>query len=449
MRWTTSVESAAMPEVQAPKLPDGPLAMVTGRYPAMSQTFIDREVQALRARGCEVLTVTVRTPDPNGIAGGFQKEEAKRVHRLLASAWNPLTAARAMVAAMMHPARFVSMLRLAIAARPSGGATLQLRHAAYVAEAILLAEFLRRHGVVHVHNHLGDSSGTVTMLAAHQAGLPFSMTLHGPEVFAAPEVWRLDVKIARACATICISSDGRTKALRLCSEAHHHKVVVIPCGVTPGAYAPAPQRRRGHRLLFIGRLVPRKGLDVLIAAFAQVRASAFDATLDIVGDGPERENLLSLVGEAGLAGSVRFLGVRDTVGVAAALSTADLLVVPSSSEGLPVVIMEAMASSLPVIASNIDGIPELVRDGETGILVPPCDSVRLADAIIRILGDPEMACRFGSAGREVIISRHDASRNAMTLLHTIVSQNGRSTLGSSRSTGKGHPPCRGIEAVVR
>ncbi|MFW5642163.1 MAG: glycosyltransferase [Roseicyclus sp.] len=399
--------------------PRGPIAVVTGRYPLVSQTFIDRDVQALRAMGCEVVTVTIRSSRPGAFAGAFQSAEAGRVHRLLASARNPVNLVRAAILAAGRPARLGSAIRLAIAARPAAGLGRLALHGVHVAEAVLLADFLRRRGIVHVHNHLGDSSGTVTMLAAALAGLPFSMTLHGPEVFEDPELWRLDVKIARARATICISKDGRAKALALCEPAHRDKVTVIPCGVFPEAYAEGPARR-GARLAFVGRLVARKGAAILIEALARVRARGVPGELSVVGDGPERPALEALAAGRGLGSAIRFHGILDPAGVAAVLGDARMLAVPSFSEGLPVVIMEAMASGLPVVASAVDGIPELVRDGETGTLVPPGDAEALAGAILALLADPAAARRLGEAGRRRVLARHDAQRNAGLLLQTIL-----------------------------
>ena len=409
-----------MRDTTASPLPDGPIAVVTGRYPAPSLTFIDREVRALRKAGCDVVTVTIRSPDHGSLRGSFQSEEAGKVHCVIASARTPLSVFRSLAAALSRPARLRAMLSLALMARPAGPIGVHLRHAAYVIEALLLADFLRRKGVVHAHNHLGDSSGTVTMLAAELAGLPFSMTLHGPEVFEAAEVWRLDAKIAKASTTVCISTDGRDKALRHCSAGDRDKVVTIPCGVTVAQYD-AVGPRTGRKLLFVGRLVPRKGADVLIDALAIASNRGFAVELDIVGEGPEQARLHALVADRGLRDCVAFRGALCEADVARAMGGADVLVVPSLSEGLPVVIMEAMASGVPVVASKIDGIPELVHDGETGLLVPPCDPKALAHALVRLLADPGMARRMGAGGRVIVVERHDAERNALTLLRTILS----------------------------
>ncbi len=414
------------------------IAMVMGIYPALSHTFIDREVRALRAAGCRVVTVALRASDDGAIAGEFQRREAGRVHRLRASARNPLAVLRALGFIVVRPKRLFAMFRLAWAARPRGSAAHLGRHPIHVFAAVLLAEFLHRSRVQHVHNHLGDASGTVAMLAAELAGLPFSMTLHGPEVFSEAERWRLDVKITRSTATACISEDALAKALRLCPEEQRWKVVLVPCGVTPHEYGDCGRGdadRTGRRLMFIGRLVPRKECAVLLDALAQVLAMGRDATLEIIGAGPERTALERQVAAMGLGRSVRFMGPLDEKGVADALRGADILVVPSSSEGLPVVIMEAMASGLPVIASAIDGIPELVRDGTTGLLVPPRDPVRLAQAIARLIDDPHAARRMGAAGRTLVRARHDAGRNALTLLRRIMPGSGAH---HGRQVGRDH-----------
>jgi glycosyltransferase involved in cell wall biosynthesis len=197
-------------------------------------------------------------------------------------------------------------------------------------------------------------------------------------------------------------------------------------------------RRRpgGKGSLFVGRLVPRKGAAVLIEALAHLRAEGRDPRLDIVGDGPERDSLAARVAARGLGGAVRFLGPLDEAGVARAMGRAGIVVVPSLEEGLPAVIMEAMASRLPVVASGVDAIPELVRDGETGLLVPPGDPDRLARAIAHLLDRPELARRMGDAGQRLRGRRHDADRNARRLLRTILGPTGADDDGNDATHSK-------------
>lgn len=407
-----------MPE---PQRFEGTVAMVTGRYPGLSQTFIDREVRALREMGVDLITVTVRSPDPQALSGPFQHEEAGRVFRLLASARRPAHVIKALTQALRHPRRLAATARLAIHTCPAGARTMALQ-LAYFAEAMLLAPHLRASNVKHLHNHLGDSSGTVTMLAAELSGIPFSMTLHGPEIFQSAQRWRLDAKIARAHFVACISEFGRQQAMRFSDQAHWHKLKVVRCGVNPDLYAAQPTAERtGRDLLFVGRLEERKGVNFLLDAVALLKARGSDVRLQIVGNGPQREALQRQTAALSLETVVTFAGTKDEAGVAEALRYADLLVVPSLSEGLPVVIMEALASGVSVVASAVDGIPELVRDGETGRLVPPSDPRALADGIDQLLRDPGLRQRMGVAGQRLVSSEHNTQRNTPALLKHIES----------------------------
>lgn len=417
-----------MPE---PKRFRGPIAMVTGRYPGLSLTFIDREVRALREMGVDVITVTVRSPDPQALSGEFQHEEAGRVFRLLASARRPAHVIKALYLAARHPRRLAATARLAINTCPAGARAMALQ-LAYFAEALLLVPLLRASNVKHLHNHLGDSSGTVTMLAAELAAIPFSITLHGPEIFQSAQRWRLDTKIARANFVACISEHGRQQAMRFSHEAHWHKLKVVRCGVNPSLYAAAPAARTGRDLLFVGRLEERKGVNFLLDAVALLTTRGSDVRLKIVGNGPQKEALQRQTAALSLEAVVTFAGTQDEAGVAEALRHADLLAVPSLSEGLPVVIMEALASGVPVVASAVDGIPELVRDGETGRLVAPCDPRALADGLEQLLLDSSLCQRMGAAGRQLIASEHDALCKARELLNLMAPHGIRNGAGNAK-----------------
>lgn len=404
-----------MPEPQRFR---GPIAMVTGRYPGLSFTFIDREVRALRDMGVDLITVTVRSPDPQTLSGEFQHIEAGRVFRLLASAGRPVHVLKALFMAARYPRRLAATVRLAAGTCPDGARAIALQ-LAYFAEAMLLVPFLQAKDVKHLHNHLGDSSGTVTMLAAELAAIPFSVTLHGPEIFQSAQRWRLDAKIARAHFVACISEFGRQQAMRFSDEAHWYKLKVVRCGVPPSLYTEEATARTGRDLLFVGRLEERKGVNFLIDAVALLTARGLEVRLKIVGDGSQRGALQWQAAALSLEALVTFAGTKDEAGVADALRHADLLVVPSLSEGLPVVIMEALASGVPVVATAVDGIPELVLDGETGRLVSPSDPQALADGIAQLLQDPGLCQRMGDAGRRLVATEYDAYRNALELLSAV------------------------------
>jgi glycosyltransferase involved in cell wall biosynthesis len=394
----------------------GPIAYFTGWYPMVSHTFILREVASLRALGVEVLPCSVRRPSPEEVRGAEAEAEFKRTFFLLEAASNPLRLTGAHLQLLADaPRRWGLSAWLAWKTRPPG-LKAALWQAFYFAEAGVLAKNLRAQGVVHLHNHLGDGSGTVAMFAATMAGIPFSYTAHGPDLFFAPTHWRIDEKTARARFVACISHFCRSQVMLFSDPAHWHKLAVVRCGIEPARYGAAPRDHFGRHVLFVGRLAAVKGVSLLLEAFARIRAAYPDARLTLVGDGPERAALQAQAAALGLSETAHFAGYRSQEEVAALLSEADMLVLPSFAEGLPVVLMEALASRIPVIATPIAGVSELVRDGETGLLVPPGDVKGLATALDRLLSDPELCRRLGEAGRAAVLERHDVAREAEKLL---------------------------------
>ena len=396
--------------------PTAPVAYLTGVYPKVSHTFILREVAALRRLGLDVLPCSVRRPPPDEVRGPEAEAEMVRTFLLLDAARNPLRLTGAHLRLLARaPGRWFAALRLAWKTRPAG-LRAGLWQMFYFAEAGVLARHLQDRGAAHVHNHLGDSSGTVAMLSAAMLDIPFSFTAHGPDLFFEPVHWRLDEKTARARFVACISHFCRSQIMLFSDPAHWHKLAVVRCGVEPARYGQTPRTQFGQHVLFVGRLAAVKGVPLLLEAFARLREPHGDARLTLVGDGPERATLEARAADLGLDEAVQFTGYRTQDEVAALLAGADMLVLPSFAEGLPVVLMEALASRIPVIATPVAGVSELVRDGETGLLVPPGDIDSLTAALDRLLGDPELCRRLGEAGRAVVLEQHDVAREAEKLL---------------------------------
>ncbi len=392
----------------------GPVAYLTGQYPKVSHTFIQREIAALRDLGVTVLTCQVRRAAPQDIPAD-QAEEAAATFTILEAAKNPARLIGAHLGLMLrHPSRWFGALRLAVATRPPG-AKAALWQLFYLAEAGVLAEHLTRNRVAHLHNHFADASGTVAMLAGHLAAIPYSLTEHGPNIFFDAPRWRLDEKIARARFVACISHFCRSQLMLFSDRKHWNRLHIVRCGILPERYGTAPRRRHGQRVLFIGRLDAVKGVPVLLEAFAALRKGAPEARLSLVGDGPHRAALEAQAAAAGLADTVRFTGYLTQEAVTAELAAHDILVLPSFAEGVPVVLMEAMASRLPVIATRVGGVAELVEDGVSGFLVPPGDPATLAERLGRLLDDPELCRRMGAAGRTAVEDRHDVRREAARL----------------------------------
>lgn len=385
------------------------IAYLVGEYPTVSHTFILREVAALRAEGLDILTCSVRTTGPEQHRGPAEKAEAASTFNLLASTRRPGRLIGAQIAGLKTPGRYLGTLARAFGLRGPGlvSAAYQI---IYFLEATVLARHLRSEGITHLHGHFAQASSTVAMLAARLADIPFSFTLHGPADFTDPKLWRLDAKIAAAEFVACISHYCRSQGMLVSPVDDWPKLKIIHCGVEPARYAGTTAR--GKEILFVGRLAAAKGVPVLIEAMAQIRAAHPEAHLTLIGDGPERGLLEERVRQLGLAEAVTFAGYRSQEEVAEALERAALFALPSFAEGVPVVLMEAMAARRPVVATRITGIPELVEDGVSGRIVAPGEAGPLARAISEILADPDMAARMGAAGRAKVEAEFDIRREA-------------------------------------
>jgi glycosyltransferase involved in cell wall biosynthesis len=280
---------------------------------------------------------------------------------------------------------------------------------------VVLAEHLHRIGARHIHNHFGDSSCTVAMLASTMSGIPFSFTPHGPAIFFEPRRWRLDEKVARASFVACISHFARAQTMLFSDQAHWNKLHVVHCGVIPEQYGRQKREQYGKHILFVGRLAAVKGVPLLLECVASLRVRHPDLRLTIVGDGPDRVRLEQQSSELGLTESVRFAGYQSQDAVAQIMTTSDVLVLPSFAEGVPVVLMEAMASRLPVVASRVAGVPELVEDGVSGLLLPPGNLKVLAESLDRLLSDPSLCGRMGEAGRAMVEAQFNVATEAALL----------------------------------
>jgi glycosyltransferase involved in cell wall biosynthesis len=259
--------------------------------------------------------------------------------------------------------------------------------------------------VVNAH-HQYFTTTPAALGATRRLGIPSVLTLHIATLDSF-RGWRGQVArlygstmgkslIARADALVAVSEAvARSANTRL-----NQMVRVIPNGVDNGRFYPGPAREPGSRAVFVGRLIANKGPDVAIDAFRIVRERIAGATLTMVGDGPMADALRRQVGEAGLEDAVIFLGMRDDVDEI--LRQSDVFVRPSQVEGMPLTILEAMATGLPVVACDVGGVAEIVRSGVTGHVVPPGSVAAVADAILDVLGNPRRAAEMGTEARREI-----------------------------------------------
>ncbi|MEM1065302.1 MAG: glycosyltransferase [Pseudomonadota bacterium] len=389
------------------------VAYLTSEYPTVTHTFILREIAALRTLGFDVEACSIRRPGPTQLRGPAERAEAARTFYVIEAAMRlwPLIAAQA--AFFRTPKRYLGALRTAWQMR-AGGAKALLYQMFYFAEATVLARHLRAAGIDHLHNHFAMSSANVAVLAARIAGIPFSFTLHGPADLAEPERWRLGLKAAEATFVACISQYARSQLERYADEADWPKFRIVHCGVTPEDFdAPLPENGAAAAFVFVGRLAPVKGVDVLLEAFARARQTVPRIQLTIIGDGPERVRLEAQAEPMGDA--VRFTGYLSQAEVAELLAEADGLVLASHAEGVPVVLMEAMAAGRAVIATDITGVPELVEDGVSGFLVPASDPVAFASRMAEVAQDPVLRQRLGAEGKARVRAAFDIRIEAARL----------------------------------
>jgi glycosyltransferase involved in cell wall biosynthesis len=376
------------------------IAYLVSEYPAASHTFIRREIAALRRRGLEIVPFSVRRPSLPA------RDEIGVVEHILGRP--PLEYPRAVFSALLRrPARFLSTWRLSLLHRQAGLRGVLWSQFHFV-EAMLLAGLLRKAGAARVHSHFANSGATVGLLAAHYLGLPWSLTLHGISETDHPAGALLPDKLARADFVACASWFMRAQAMRLVDPAHWSKFAVVRCGIDLDALPEVDATKRGAKaaasFICVGRLSAEKGYSGLLDAFAALIAGGADARLSVVGDGPLRAQIEARVRELGLEPYVRLLGALPEGETLVHIAQADVLVLPSLMEGLPVVLMEAMALGKPVIASCVAGIPELVRDGVTGLLFRPSDWEHLAERMQALLGDPAAGRRMAAAGRAAVRS---------------------------------------------
>lgn len=386
------------------------LAYLTSWYPSVSHTFILREVEALRDLGADVLPASIRRSPPEQHPGAAEQAEALHCFNVIPAVKQPGTLLAALGFALARPGRLAQMAAQAWRMRRAGlrGTIWQL---AYLVEGLVLAHWLTRNEVHHLHVHFTDGVATAGMLAAGLADIPWSLTVHGPADFNDPAGWHLGRKAGHAAFVACISHFARSQVMIHTDPADWPKLRIVHCGIDPALYdrAPAPPAEPVE-LLFVGRLVPVKGLRILLEAMEHVKTPV---RLTIVGDGPDRVALEETA--AGLGARVRFTGYLSQTQVAETLAATHVVVLPSFAEGVPVMLMEAMASGLPVIATRVAGTSELVEEGISGRLVSPGDAAALTQAIEALAADPDLRQRMGEMGRARVCTDFDGSVEARRL----------------------------------
>ncbi len=392
------------------------IAYLVNQYPKVSHSFIRREISGVEAHGLTVKRYSVRSRaselvDPEDL------EELKKTHTLLEEGTLPLLLSCAMVAVTRLP-RWLKAMKVTLEFSRRHGERGLIPHLAYVVEACRLLQLCQKAGVEHIHAHFGTNSTTVAMLCHLLGGPTYSFTVHGPEEFDHPYELALTEKIHHAAFVVAISSFGRSQLYRWCEYAEWGKIQVVHCGLDsqftktdPVAIADA------QNFVCVGRLCEQKGQSLLIEAMKHLVEDGYEPHLTLVGDGEMRPAIEALIQRYGLADYVTITGWATSDQVRDHLLNARAMVLPSFAEGLPVVIMEALALGRPVISTYVAGIPELVENEVNGWLVVAGSVKNLVIAMKSALNtSPEQLEIMGKAGMVRVHQNHTVKTEAGKLV---------------------------------
>ncbi|HEX8475841.1 MAG TPA: glycosyltransferase family 4 protein [Pyrinomonadaceae bacterium] len=406
-----SQNEAMMSETKATK--PVRVAYLVGQYPAINHTFVLREVLGLRALGFDVHVASVLECDrPAERLSDEERDEWRETFYVKPT--NPLSMVVPHLKTMVaRPRRYLGALmdtlKLCVSAPRMAPTCLM-----YFVEAVLLGRWMQERRLTHVHSHFTPN---VCVLAGRIFPVTVSLTIHGPVEFDDAIGFSLAEKVRASTFIAAISNYARSQLMRFSSPEDWGKIEVSPLGVDPHLYEPRPPRENPSpfEVICVGRLAPVKAQHILVAAVEALLKQGRAVRLRLVGDGPMRESLESDVVARGLGEHVVFEGWLNQDKVRELYRRADVFALASFAEGVPVVLMEAMSMEIPSVATRINGVPELIRDGIDGLLVAPSDVDELADAISSLMDDAALRRRLGEAGRRRVVERYDLARNTERL----------------------------------
>lgn len=448
------------------------IAYLSSQYPAPSHTFIRREVAALRRRGLDIDTFSIRRPEAYEVISIADQQSLATTWYVLPN--SPLNVLRNNLSLFLRrPAAYLSTLVQTLKHRLPGLKGLLWSYF-YFLEAMLLAEQFEARQIQHLHTHFANPAANVALAISRYLGITWSLTLHGPRDFDDPLAILLAEKVAACQFVACATQFGRAQTMRLTPPAEWHKLFVSRCGLELDQF-PSPaslervtegeslrgeakvgdpvgvgtasvQKHHGnfsqpHRLqvLCVARLAPDKGQVGLLQAFALAVAQGMDADLVLIGGGPDEARIRAAVHEYQLDTRVKMLGVQPETVVFETMLKSDFLVLASFAEGLPVVLMEALFLKLPAIAPMINGIPELIEHERTGLLFIAGDWSQLADRMLTMAQDADLRARLAAAGYQKVIEEFNIDNAVIPLYQHFVGLGGGDmpTAVARCSNGKG------------
>lgn len=394
------------------------IAYIMSRFPHLPETFILREMTELERQGHQVALYPLLVQKQSLVHDEARPWLARA--RRLPFLSIPVMAANGR-SMWRRPLNYPALWARVLAENVSSP-NLLIRAMALLPKAFYAAQAMQQEGVTHVHAHYATHPALVAWLIHRLTGIRYSVTVHAHDIFVRTAM--LSPKLREATFVVAISEYNREYLARLIGPWIKEKTHVVHCGITPAHYRPRPVagRRALLDIIHVGSLQPYKGQRYLIEACAHLREQGVPFRCRIVGGGEEEVNLRRLIAARDLQSTVELLGPLSQAEVARLLPTANCYVQPSivtpsgKMEGIPVALMEAMACRLPVVATKLSGVPELVRAGETGYLVPPADSAALATALTTVYTRPEQAEAMATAGRELVLREFELQDNVRQLV---------------------------------
>jgi glycosyltransferase involved in cell wall biosynthesis len=393
------------------------LAYVIGTYPLLTTTFVDREIREVERRGIQVRVVSLRRPGERMLSPA-QVSAIDSVNYVRPIRISRM--ARAHVGFLLtHPMRLLGTFSR-LATLPHDSLRSRIRTILHVGLGVVVADMLRSWRPGHIHAHFVDRAAVVAWVSSRLLDVPFSVTAHANDIYVSP-VLLADKLSAAKFAVTCTEYNLAHLSRHL--GPHRAQIVAIHHGIDLESFPPPSHAKGGRPLvLAVGQLKEKKGFRHLIAAIASM---ALDVEVVIAGEGPLRPDLEGQIASLGLGERIRLLGSVPHERVLELMQRASVFVLPAvvaadgDRDGIPNVILEAMAMALPIVSTRHSGIPEAVIDGVTGLLVEIEDPDALADALTRLLDDPAAAARMGAAGRELVAERFDIGRNVAKLLDLV------------------------------
>lgn len=407
-----------------------PLAVLLSRFPLVTETFILREVIELERQGRPVRLVPLLHERPEVVHREALPWMGRVLHAPLLSAE---VAAASLRVLRRRPGQVLRLFgRLAAASASSPG--FLVKTLAIFPKSLWIAERLEAEGAEHLHAHFATHPATLALIVSSLTGIPWSVTVHAHDIFVSRVLLR--EKLAAARFVRAISRFNRDYLERLYPELEG-RVRVIHVGIDPAVYRRLPPPPEGlPQILCVASLRPYKGHSVLLEACRLLLEQGVAFRCELVGEGPLRTELARRIAELGLRDVVRLRGALPQNQVARRLGRSTVFVLPSvvapdgQMEGIPVALMEAMAAGRPVVASDLSGIPELVQDGVSGLLVPPGDAAGIAAALKRLIDDPGLGRALGERGREKVEREFRLDGTVADLLREIEPHTGSSSSSS-------------------